>query len=238
MPSVKRSSSALTSSKPTKRYIVSKTSKGSRKTTVFKNMVNLGQGFPKMVTQTMRYSELVTLNVTTGTPSTYRYSCNGLYDPNITGGGQQPLFFDQMTPLYNHYCVIGSKIRVRWAPLDNTSAGALPITFCGFINDDTSQSSNDPTIQAMYQSAKSQLHSAVWTKPIDMTLKWSAKKYFGKDVLANTELQGTSSSNPTEQSYFNFTINTMDGASSCAGKMFVFIEYIVVWKEPKDITAS
>lgn len=239
MPGTKRAAStAMTSSKPTKRFIITKSQVPQSKTIRFRNMVNLGQGFPKMVLQTMRYSELVTLNVTTGTPSTYRYSCNGLFDPNTTGGGGQPEFFDQMTPIYNHYCVIGAKATFRWTPIDNTSAGAIPVTATFFINDDTSQSSNDPTVQAMYQSAKTTMHGAVYDKPITMTQKWSAKKYFGKSPLANTELQGTSGSNPTEQSFFNFTINSIDGASSVSGKLYVFIEYITVWKEPKDVAAS
>jgi len=43
---------------------------------------------------------------------TYFFRGNGMFDPDVQVGGQQPMGFDQWSSLYRHYRVIGSKCEV------------------------------------------------------------------------------------------------------------------------------
>jgi len=86
-----------------------------------RNVVSTGTGFPKKLIMNHKYTETVNVNNTTGLFNTYVMSCNGLFDPNITGTGRQPLYFDQLTALYNHYVVIGSKCTFKFTPAAVTS---------------------------------------------------------------------------------------------------------------------
>jgi len=78
--------------------------------------VRVGRGFPKQMTMTHVYEDVITLTSVGGIIQTYLFSANGMYDPNITATGHQPYYFDQMTALYNHYTVIGSKAEFEYVP--------------------------------------------------------------------------------------------------------------------------
>lgn len=207
-----------------------------KKATRLNNTIVLGKGFPKKMVVTHKYSEIITLTGTSGAMGSYQFSCNGLYDPNITGIGHQPYYFDQLTALYNHYCVIGSKFTAKFTPI----SAAQPATMvCLFINDDTSVTGAAIDTQEELGTARWKVVPNSTTVPMPpLRVKWSAKKYFGKSVLANTDLQGTVSANPTEQSYFTLCIGSMDKINTTSCYVEVIIEYIAVWKELKDIASS
>lgn len=199
-----------------------------------RSIVTMGKGFPKKMEFTHTYDELVKLTSSVGVANVYRVSCNGIFDPNITGTGHQPLYFDQLTALYDHYVVIGSKIEYTIIP----DVSAVAFKLGCFVNDDTTSASFLPEALAEQPTGKFALCAHDPTKPIKRTLKWSAKKNFGKGVLANTELQGTASANPTEQSYFELTMQPADATTTMSVFVNFKVTYIVIWKELKDVAQS
>ena len=83
-----------------------------KKLQVYRPMRSFNQvGFPKTLKFIHKYCDNVSVSGSAGIPFKYQFSCNGLYDPNITGTGHQPMYFDQVTPIYNQYRVIGAKAR-------------------------------------------------------------------------------------------------------------------------------
>lgn len=216
----------------------SRSSKRARRSVVKPKLrVSTGIGFPKRMTMTHKYCETVQtgLSSTTGSLVTYVFSCNGMFDPNITGTGHQPMYFDQMANLYNHYHVIGSKITIKVVP-ETVSANSSRVT--GFINDNTTITPT--TVDTVCEQTQGK--NMFIFPPGDGTvrtisMKWSAKKMFGGSVLANNALQGNSAANPTEQSYFVLAIQADDGAT-IGYNMVVMIEYIAVWKELIDLAPS
>jgi len=224
--------------KKTKKVTIKKSRKFNRKTKktyINRSMVTAGLGFPKKMQMTHKYQGSVPLAGISGAFVSWNFSANSLYDPDQTGVGHQPLYFDQMSALYDHYCVIGSKISINIIPT-NGSYGSAAMGV--FINDDTSVT---PTSfpAAIEQSLGTHRYIAYNnTKPIRFTAKWSAKKVFGKDVLANTELQGTPSSSPTDQQFFTLWSQSIDGVTTAQFWAEVVITYIAVWKELKDVAQS
>lgn len=201
-----------------------------------KTNLSLGLGFPKKVTMAHKYSENITLVSSTGALKTYQYSCNGMYDPNITGTGHQPFYYDQLSALYNHYCVIGSKIKLTFVPQDSVQV-AFAVAL--YVDDDTSITYTDPSQVPEFTTGKYRMINCDSTDTVGvMTDKWSARKYFGKGVLANTDLQGALNINPNEQSYYTILMRSLSGVDTVSVQVHVEIEYIAVWKELKDITGS
>lgn len=243
---MKRKSSALTTTtnvaplvSRTKRSLVTRGSGNRVNLSLNRGMVILGRGFPKKIMIGHRYVEVVGMSTGSGTGiSSYLFSCNGLYDPNITGTGHQPLYFDQMTALYNHYCVVGSKITAKLMA-DDAATAAKGYRFVGFVNDDNSYpSSTDLNVIEEQTLAKSITAQPNNSRPLMLELKWSAQQYFGKSVLANDELQGTATTNPVEQSYFAFGALCTDGVSPLNLRLEVNIEYTAIWKELRDVGTS
>lgn len=202
---------------------------------VNKSMVRLGLGLPKKVCVTHRYSTAVTLTSTAGVIGVQRFSCNGMFDPDITNVGHQPLYFDQFTALYDHYTVIGSKITVKVAP---TASGDEPCQIALFLNDDTTLTPTDVNGVGEQSSGKIKLIAPNSNNVMTLTKKWSAKKTFGGSILGNDNLQGTSAANPTEQTYYDIVLQSVTGGVTTACVLQCFIEYIAIWDELKDIAQS
>lgn len=70
--------------------------------------------FPRGKRVLLKYATQLTLTTaaSTGLPAFHRYNLNSLFDPDNTGVGHQPHFFDQLTPMYTRYRVDNCSYRV------------------------------------------------------------------------------------------------------------------------------
>lgn len=198
-------------------------------------MVKSGKGFPLKMQMTHKYVQIIQMTNTTGSLATWVFSANGMYDPDITGTGHQPMYFDQMAALYDHYTVIGSKVTVQLTPIASNQA---PVIFGCYKNDDSTVTPTTISELMEQTDSKYQVVNFNANKPVKFTLKWSAKKTFGGSVLGNDNLQGTASANPTEQTTYTFYTKPMDGASTVGCFANVTIQYIAIWDELRDIAGS
>lgn len=207
-----------------------------RKNVVNRSMGSLGQGFPKKLMTTLKYNEYIFMNSATGSFITQTFSANGLFDPNATLGGHQPMFFDQMMGVYNHYHVLGSECTVRFV---NPPVGNAPAMVGVFNNDDA------VTLPTNYEAMNEQ--SRVRHKILGNTYsdngqtvkaRFSAKKIFGPNVLANNALRGNAGANPNEQQFFTIYVQSLDQISTSQVYAYVSIKYIVIFTELKDQAQS
>lgn len=196
--------------------------------------VNLGVGFPKRVVITLKYAGYRDLTSTSGLHNTYRYSCNGLYDPDITGAGHQPLYFDTLMAIYNHYTVIGSKIVVKAVPKSATQG---PGAFAVFVNDSaTSTMQQVGNVFEQSSGTDTKLIAPGQSGPLYVVKTWSAKQTFGGSILGNDDLQGGVSSNPVEQSYYDIVFQDLTTSPTTATiQLFVELQYTVVFDELKQL---
>lgn len=199
------------------------------------SLAKVGKGFPKKMQMTHKYNDVIGLTSNLGSIGTWVFSANGMYDPDITSTGHQPMYFDQMSAIYDHYTVIGSKISVEITPI---SKDQVPVIVGCYKNDDatiTPSSLNSLMEQTQCRYKVVNLNAGVTTR---FSLKWSAKKTFGGSVLGNDNLQGTAAANPTEQTTYTFFCKTVDGVSTASVYMNVSVQYIAIWDELKDIQGS
>lgn len=201
-----------------------------------KTVVNLGKGFPKKIIETHRYCEQV--NLTTGVGgvlSVYNFSCNGMYDPNVSGTGHQPMFFDQVNAIYNQYCVIGSKITVEWT----CPGAAINMVYGIVINDNTAA---PPSLNAAMEHpsciSRTYPYNAYTNPSTFMTKKFSAKQNFGRVPVGNSAFTGNGSTNPSEQMYYQLFVDSSAVSTQGTLTAKVTIDYIAVWTERNDIATS
>lgn len=226
--------SALASSQ-----VVTTTTTKKAKLPVYRSLgrINLGKGFPKTITETHRYCQLQNLSTgASGIFNSQTFSCNGMYDPDITGTGHQPLYFDQLSALYNHYTVTSSKITITGVPRYG-GVTPVPITLVAYIDDNASTSLN---VQSVVEqtTGKRLSFAAQANEPKSMVLKWSAKKNFGGSVVNNANMQGSAAANPIEQSYFLIGIDSSVDATGTSIQLYCTIEYTAVWSELKELASS
>jgi len=185
---------------------------------------------------TLNYYDSFSLNSGTGTVGNYVYSANGLYDPDITGTGHQPMAFDQLMLSFDHYCVTRSRITVNFRNQHATYIISAGISLNGSSAPVTSYVAlveNGEMVRVRLNGQGLADCMATLVLPISI-----AKFGSVTDLLDNPEYHGTIAANPTEQSYFNISVwNTFDSAVvSIIAE--VFIEYEAWFFEPRKNSVS
>lgn len=196
--------------------------------------VGRGIGFPKMMKFKHRYCTQVSLTDSAGHVH-YQMRANGLFDPDLSSTGHQPMWFDQLAGIYNHYTVIGSKIKYTVVPAGTTAQPPYKLT--SWINDDSTSTGNQDALNEN-KTAKVRIVGSINPQNVVITNTWSAKKFFGGSVLAQDELKGNAGADPTELSLFQLTLKSIDGVSPITVHIFIELEYIVIWKELKEVANS
>lgn len=193
---------------------------------------------------TLKYHDVASINPGAGTIGYYSFSANGLYDPNITGTGHQPMYFDQFSDMYDHYVVLRSYVS---AIFYMQTVAASTMTTVGILLDDNNavgSVSLDDLMEQENRRLKWKLlpASAAYSHNIrKVTMKYNPKGFFGiKDVADNRNLIGSvTSSNPTEQAYFNiWGVGTTGSTDPPTFEVMVHIYYTVMFSEPKETAGS
>lgn len=186
----------------------------------------------------MRYSEPnIRLNPGVGGILAYNvFSANGLYDPDITNAGHQPMGFDELMTMYDHAVVIASKIRVTFTNRDTTYA-----QICGIdVRDGTSAELDSRVIvesgTCNYMTL-GRSGSSRDTATITYTL--NPNKFLSRsNPLSDPNLKNTSASNPSEQCYFHVFAGPLESVDAGIVDINVLIEYNAIWFEPKPLQLS
>jgi len=189
-------------------------------------------GFPKELRIKHRYVQTVRLISTAGSLAKQVFSCNGMYDPDITGTGHQPYYFDDLSALYNHYTVLKSKITC-----DVVATGTIPFKFGIMIDDDTSAPANADTLAESPNSSYGVVDMQ-GSGPKKFRKSWVASQNFGPNAIGDPNLQGTSAANPSEQQFYHLWAQTTDGASTSSLDVQVTIEFEAIWQELKTPSGS
>lgn len=185
------------------------------------------------------YDYAKTLSGGVGSVPTNYYSCNGLYDPDVTGTGHQPMGFDQMMALYEQFTVIRSHIKVTFASAgeharvgiylnpDTTSPGLPRLVENGLITMDKVTGPSSSSGQHSYAT---------------LEIACNVPKYFGRTkeaLIADPQMYGTIAANPGEQVYFGVCAWAgFDASADVTIGYDVVITYDAVFWEPKKLTSS
>jgi hypothetical protein len=192
--------------------------------------------FPAMVMKRLRYSTNIALASTAGAVTSYVFAANGLYDPDITSTGHQPMGFDEMMIYFNHYavsyckltavakCVSSSKMTV----CVRQDGSATPITVIDRIVE-----IGGGVIE--YLELGSQ---ALATKRLELGIDVAKVQGVSRSAFtADSSLRGTSAANPSELTYFH--VQNWDAAAQTGTVNFdIIMEFDAIFTEPRDGTAS
>lgn len=89
-------------------------------------------GFPDKMVTNLRYVDAINLTGAVGTVGANVFRMNSCYDPDLTGTGHQPMYFDQIcgavgSAPYSKFRVIGSRITVKFSIKDAPALAAANI---------------------------------------------------------------------------------------------------------------
>lgn len=198
--------------------------------------------FPNSKKVWHRYVEDVTLpGNTAGLTDYYSFLLNSAYDPNYTGAGHQPLFFDEMAAKYTAYTVISAIIKVTFSPTANQFAThAIQIVY-----GDTDPDSDRELFQEGRTKWVTPVTPSLLTRPYTLSRKvWMPK------VISNNSYGGYTGdhdqkylptvSPTTSKGVFAHIVRAPVGNSTAltASTIKVEIFQAVLWRDPVTFTKS
>ncbi len=200
--------------------------------------------FPKSLQVSLKYEEAgITIDPpTAGLAASHVFSANGLFDPDITGTGHQPMGLDQLMDAYDHYTVIGAKMTVKF--MTNASATPTGSYNLGIRLSDTNTPVTGQTRirEAGLNRWGSITQSSGNAALISLTKGYSTRSFFGLSrgtVMARADLKGTIAANPAEQCFFHIWAAAFDGTSNPTPVLLnVSIVYSAIFSEPRLLVQS
>jgi hypothetical protein len=136
-----------------------------------------------------------------------------MYDPNYTGTGHQPLGFDEMANLYNHYTVL--KASICLSVINNSGYNIL--VACNVNDGVTGITDPDDFVEAAGTKWMVMgTDSAQGGSKTNMTLKKSVDlgRFFGKSTrsrISTSLYRGNSTTNPTDNAWFLIGAGAFNG---------------------------
>lgn len=172
----------------------------------------------------------------TGAAVSYVYSGNGLYDPDISGTGNQPAGFDQMMLFYEHYTVFTARICVTFR---NFTASISPIVFLAARGDVTNFSSAIQVMEAGNTVSTQLMPAGIAGSLKELKLTVRVAAFLGFDDLMDSNVaRGDLSSNPAEGVFFHVGAYNNETLAAGTVNYQARIEYDAVFSENRVITSS
>ena len=191
--------------------------------------------------QTFRYVETIDLDPGLSGMAYHVFSANGLYDPDITGTGHQPLGFDQLVGItHNHYTVIASKIKCTFMSQDSASPAGQALV--GIVPISASTPAVTSISGVLEQKRGKWGHMAQGNSMARKTIsrKMNLSKFLGQKVLQEDANAGTVSANPTEQAFWAVMAGSVDEGTVNTSNLRVLceIDYVAILHEPRLVAGS
>lgn len=194
-------------------------------------------GFPKNQTVQLRYCTAVNLvDSVGGVLDIHAFRANGIFDPDVTGIGHQPLGRDQWDLFYNHYYVKSAKITVKYSTQSQV-AGQYAAVHGLYVSDDLTVPTSWTTL-AEAGRAKYLQDSNLNTESKTLTATYNPRTFM-RQGRNQAQLGAAMSADPSEQIYFILYAQAADESSMMTQRNYIVqIDYMVQFSEPKDLAQS
>lgn len=178
--------------------------------------------FPPSFLCRLKYSDYVTVTQSAaGIPGAYQFRLNSLFDPDLTGSGHQPYFYDQLTGTtkYAKYTVYGC----RWRITASSSASIELLTR-------TSTIATVPTVLNL-EDERPRSQSIVLNAGADArSIKGyiSMNRLFGvarRKISDDPDFTGDYNTSPTNKGYLNILTHDLNQAGTSTTYLNVELQF-------------
>lgn len=195
----------------------------------------LRNGFPPLMKVDLHYESLITLAPGTAVAS-YVFRGNSLFDPDYTGTGHQPRYYDQLTPIYGRYKVLASGITVEMINGSGNSGAIFAITPNTEIITFTSwqQASELP------RSKTSQIVPVASRYPFKLASQATTKSICGllPFQVNDEDWSASVGTNPVQIWYWNVNVASVDESTNVSVSLRVRLKYQAIMYDRLDVATS
>lgn len=186
-------------------------------------------GFPDRLKTKLIYCDVIQLSSTLGSVADYVFRLNSLYDPDYTSTGHHPQWWAQLTAVYDHYRVLGSKITCRFVPnsVCDTPANVRGPFIVGVTGSDSSalSASSYPTLLEDGSSNNAIIVDRQGSANVaTVSQTYSPKRDLGQNPYDDT-LSAATTTNPSKQFFAHVWAKDMSTANATSISVQVQIEF-------------
>jgi len=168
---------------------------------------------------------------TSGLAGAYVLSANGLYDPDITGTGGQPMSFDQAMAFFNHYTVHSCRLKVTF----QSDSATLRLTCGVFVS---GSSTVTTSVETLLENGDGAIQILEYAGAYGGIATFSRSLNVGRfqsvaNVMDDPNMRGDSASNPVEQAYFHLVVFNNSSAATGQCSFQAIMEFDATFHEPR-----
>lgn len=246
--SQRRSIKRQRKAKPYKRTFTPPRSRSNGSTMVPGRITGLSShdfGFPDRLKTKLQYQDVVQLAASAGSPAVWQFRMNSLFDPDYSGTGHQPQWYDQLSAVYSNYKVLGSKITCVFIPnnINDTELNDKGPYICGITTVAGTTSFSAASYPALLEDGNS-VHGIIVDKQggsnkVTLSNTFSPMRDLGLDPNS-TDLRVPTGSNPSTNAavYANVWALDMTEAASQDVVVKVQIEFVCEFSVRKENVVS
>lgn len=185
-------------------------------------------GFPDRLITILKYSQQTSASGS-ATPSAQAWIVNSCYDPDATGTGHQPSFFDTLSSVYARYYVRAFKLEVDFSN-HTTTAGAFVV--CGYSDQNITPNTVEQLVEARYSQMKT-LGFNVGPAVKRISLPWmTTQQLMGQPFAeADDNMYAGTGASPTDTAWGYTKCAADDGSTNVAIDMRTILYQEVVFKD-------
>lgn len=191
---------------------------------------------PDQIFVQLKFSENLAYAPAAGVSSQNTWRANSVFDPDFTGVGAQPRYFDQYAALYNSYQVMACKVKHE---LVNTGIVPVYVATC-FTDIDPSALSLQNTVEQRYGKSHGVLGALTGNGQRVISRYITMKKLhgFSGGISQVESLQAAVTGNPTDPSFHKIVIQPCDESSNATVNIRSTFTYYVKFFSLINIAAS
>lgn len=199
-------------------------------------VINTNQfGFPDTYMCKLKYNDSYQLIGSLGGTGSQVFRANSLQDPDFTGIGHQPRFYDELQNVYGKYVVLACKCKVNWSNSSSTVPADCIISFS--VSDPTGSTYNSLNENRYSKWLQVGPSGGMGVKVNSMYMKIS--KLFGQSEIAeDNAFYSTNTANPTNTGYVAVAVKATDNASTTNVYATVTLTYYCLFKQVKIVSVS
>lgn len=204
----------------------------------FSTIVRAPSGIGDQVFVKLHYSDVVSLEALAGAFAQINYRANSAFDPEAAVGGNQPLGYDQWETFFMRYQVIGCAINLQC--IMNASLSPPSHATVAIVPTDTTVTLNSMEQAVEFPYARSKIQSAFSNRPtfLKAYLSTARKLGYAKGISQEPSLSALTTTNPSEQWFWNICLQALDNASDVKIQCRVKLTYYIRFFDRRDLQRS
>lgn len=202
---------------------------------LFTGSFHPGIGFPDRLRCNLRYVEGQGFSAS-ATPAAQVYRMNSLFDPNLTGTGHQPEYYDSLTPMYGEYLVLGAKARLEFV-----NTGIVPTYIVVALMDQNNSGLSAENISESRYALTKTLGALTGSGVTVIEVPYMSTAHMNGErgnIETDPNFYTIITTNPSDQWFMVIKVASTDGITAVALNYRVVIEFNCIFRDLTPVTGS